>query len=110
MIKQPTAWIGSPLKVCDPAGLVISSSFSGSYEMIKETRESDQKKKKKSSVHTLCPFPAAPLAGTMGASWHCLPSVIMSHRKIAEHDSMIASWPSPCLIHAVFTQTGTPWS
>ena len=63
MIKQPTAWIGSPLKVCDPAGLVISSSFSGSYEMIKETRESDQKKKKKVQSTRFAHFRPLPLQG-----------------------------------------------
>ena len=39
-----------------------------------------------------------------------LPLVIIRHHKTAEQCSMIASWPTPHLILAAFTHTGTPQS
>ena len=92
MIKQPTAWIISPLKVCDPTGLVISSSSSGSYEMVKETRKCDQEKKAQ-STH-FAHFWLLPLQG----QWVPLGMVcLQSLRSIGKLQNM-AQW----LLHGQF--------
>ena len=58
----------SPLKVYDSTDYLSSSNSPGNYKMVKETRKRWQRRER--SVHVLCPSLAAPLAGTLGVSWH----------------------------------------